>query len=153
MKNEKNLYVLLVEHDKSNAEYLSKFIASHVKGPELTLETIYDADEAIDEIKRNSAKPQLVILSEPENGKVTFNAELERRIEQVKKENPDTGVIVLSAAGKTETIIDTFRAGAYDMVFKDEKAPKNLVNSILRFVGGTKPAIVFKKRKELEIVR
>jgi len=149
MKNEKSLNVLLVEDDKMNAEVLKKFIKSNAKVDELEVQTINEVDRVLTEIQKSELKPQVIILSEPANGKIKFANEVPSRINQIKKLIPASEVIVLSTPNKVETVIDTFRSGAYDVVLKDEHTSKNVVNSIHRFLTGREEKSAAKKQKEL----
>ena len=149
MKNEKSLNVLVVEDDKLNAEILRKFIKSNVKVSDIEVQTIHNADSILDEIKKSEMKPHVVILSEPSLGKIKFASEIPSRINQIKKVNPLSEVIVLATPDKVVQVIDTFRSGAFDVVLKDEHTEKNVVNSLHRYLNRQDENIAVKKQTAL----
>lgn len=149
MKNVKSLNVLVVEGDKLNAEALRKFIKVNARIEELSLEIIHEADRFLDEIKKKAVKPHFVILSEPVHGKIKFATEVPSRINEIKKISPASKIIVLSTFNNVETVIETFRSGAYDVVLKEKHASKNVVNSINRFLNSQEEETDDKKQREL----
>ena len=148
MKNESKLNVLVVEDNKLNGEVLSKYIKANVDVEEMEVQTIHQAERLLDEIKVKEVKPHIVILSEPAQDKIKFTDEIPSRIKQIKKVSPASEVIILSTPNKVETILENFRAGAFDVVVKDEHGSKNITKSIQRFFNNQTEKVLVGKQRE-----
>src|SRR5207245_8470133 len=81
--------------------------------------TARDSDTALAEIANR--RPHLVFLDIWLQGSKLDGLQL---LEQVKKDNPDLPVVMISGHGNIETAVDAIKRGAYDFIEKPFKADR-----------------------------
>jgi two-component system response regulator AtoC len=59
-------------------------------------------------------------------------------LSQIRKQLPETPVILLTAQKNVETAVNLMKAGAYEYIIKDKDAPEKLADAIARIGNETK---------------
>ena len=127
MQKTKNPLIFLIE----NSVVYKDLIAGYLKSKNFTNLKIYNSGEEC--MKDLHLKPDLVILDYSAEGKTGLDLMV-----QIKKDNPLTDFIFLSAQNDVEVAVLIMKIGAADYIVKNDKAPVKLVKSIEHCISQTK---------------
>src|ERR1041384_3410813 len=106
--------ILVVDDDRAVRSYLSDFLSSCG----YTVECAESGDQAVARLTAGYV-PSLIVLDIVMPGINGIEA-----LESIKKINPSIGVIILSGAGQTKTVVDAMKMGAADFLVKPFEEPQ-----------------------------
>ena len=107
---------ILIVDDEADIRDL---VAGILEDEGFTTRTARDSDSALNEI--SNRRPNLVFLDIWLQGSKLDGLQL---LEQVKKDNPDLPVVMISGHGNIETAVAAIKRGAYDFIEKPFKADR-----------------------------
>jgi two-component system, NtrC family, nitrogen regulation response regulator NtrX len=107
--------VLIVDDEAD----IRDLVAGILEDEGFTTRTARDSDSALNEI--SNRRPNLVFLDIWLQGSKLDGLQL---LEQVKKDNPDLPVVMISGHGNIETAVAAIKRGAYDFIEKPFKADR-----------------------------
>jgi len=122
MRNVPQLSVFIVEDNQMFTLYIDTILKEQFN---FRISTFPNGKECI---KSLNLTPDIVILDymldEDMDGLQVLNT--------IRKQLPDTPVILMTGQKDIETAIRLMKAGAYEYIIKDQHAPGKLVNAILK---------------------
>jgi DNA-binding NarL/FixJ family response regulator len=133
MKTTRNLTVYLVDDNKLFCSALHNQL-KEILHPSATIRAFTTAEQCLDQLEQ---APDIVILDYYLNSRFYDAMNGLDALKRIRKSNPDTRIIMLSAQDKMEIAVDAIKYGAYDYIIKNEKVflrtrivVKNAINSI-----------------------
>lgn len=118
---EKSIRVLLVEDHNVVRKGLSALLAT----PRFQIEIVGEAADGVEAIAlARELQPDVIVmdLEMPRKGGVEATAE-------IRSENPDAHILILTSFGEVERAVQAVRAGAHGFLLKDS-SPDDLVHAI-----------------------
>ncbi|WP_321369300.1 response regulator [uncultured Draconibacterium sp.] len=127
MQETKNPLIFLIE----DSVVYKDLIAGHLKAKKFSNLKIFKNGEEC--LKYINEKPDIIILDYSSEGISGLEFML-----KIEREHGDIDFIFLSAQNNVEVAVKIMKLGAADYIIKNDKAPKNLVESIERLRSATK---------------
>lgn len=121
MKSKKQLSIFIVEDNELYSFYIDRMLKEQFN---FRIST-YATGEAC--IKDLYLIPDIIILDYMLGGMNGLEA-----LAAIRKQLPDTPVILLTGQKDIETAVRLIKAGAYEYIIKDKEAPDKLVNALIR---------------------
>ena len=105
--SEEKKKILIVDDDEDIVTIISKML----QGEEWDVKAVYNGVEALEKV--SSFKPDIILLDimMPEMSGIEV-------LKKIKKSNPDTRIIMITAFGDIETYLDSMEFGAFEYINK-----------------------------------
>ncbi|OFY19959.1 MAG: hypothetical protein A2W98_13315 [Bacteroidetes bacterium GWF2_33_38] len=131
MKSNKKINVFIVDDNKVFSMALSADIENTFPKMSIEIHTFETGESCMNTFK--DIKPQIVILDYHLNSKFTDAADGIKVLDWLKKENPETYVIMLTGDDNINIALKSFQHGASDYIVKTDTKLRKLVFSLFNF--------------------
>jgi two-component system, NtrC family, response regulator AtoC len=126
MRNQQKLSIFIVEDNQLYSFYIDSLLSEKFNYRIST----YASGEAC--LKDFNLMPDIIVLDYMLGGMDGLEM-----LTRIKKQLPETQVILLTAQKNMDTAVQLMKAGAYEYIIKDKDAPEKLVNTIMRLGNET----------------
>ena len=116
IKNQTNIFI--VEDNKLFAHALKADIENSFPNKQIKIHSFETGETCMDKFKEE--KPEVVIIDYHLNSKYSDAANGIQVLDWIKKENPETNVIILTSDDHCDIALKSFKHGACDYVVKTE---------------------------------
>jgi len=118
MKTKNLTNIFIVEDNKLFAHALKADIESSFPNKQIKIHSFETGETCMDKFKEE--KPEIVIIDYHLNSKYSDAANGIQVLDWIKKENPETNVIILTSDDHCDIALKSFKHGACDYVVKTE---------------------------------
>ncbi len=125
MRKKANPLIFLVDDDNSFLKTIELYVRQFFHG--YTVTTFTSGEECLSQLDR---KPDIILLDYLLNANYPNAMDGIKVLNQVKKTNPDTYVILFSAQDHIEVAVDIMKHGAFDYIIKNDKMFLRVQNAI-----------------------
>jgi len=149
LKNKINIFI--VDDDKVFRLALTENIKGAFKKTPIEILSFETGEKCMEEFK--ITKPEVVIMDYHLNSKYPDAADGIKMLDWIKKENPETNVIVLTVDDNMEVALTSFHHGAVDYIVKKTETQFKKINQSLLNLFKMMEAQSYEKRyKELVVL-
>jgi DNA-binding response OmpR family regulator len=121
MKRKAQMSIFIVEDNKMYSFYIDTMLSEQFN---FKISTYNSGEECVKDLYLT---PDIIILDYMLGGIDGLQV-----LSSIKKQLPDTPVILLTGQKDMDVTIKLLKAGAYEYIIKDKDAPSKLVNAILK---------------------
>jgi|GEM_PF-125568 len=152
MDSKKQINIFIVDDNKVFAQALKDNIENAFESVPLKIQSFETGEKCMENLKH--AKPELIILDYYLNSKYPYAADGIEILDWIKKEHPETNVIMLSMDDHIDIALKSFHHGASDYIVKALSQFGKInhsISTILAPYGHDLKKIVFKVETEREL--
>jgi len=151
MSSKNKITIFIVDDDKVFRLALTENIKSAFKKASIAIHSFETGEKCMEAFK--AEQPEIVILDYHLNGKYPNAANGIQILDQIKKENPETNVIMLTIDDNMDVALTSFHHGAVDYVVKKTETQFKKINQSLLNLFKMMEAQSYEKRyKQLVII-
>ncbi len=146
MKNQNPIKIFIVEDNKAFALELQADLETTFEKKPIQVHSFITGETCM--IKFKEVKPDVVILDYHLNSKFLDAADGIKVLDWIKKESPETSVLMLTGDDRIDIAIKSFKHGAFDYIVKTEskfKKINNSLNNLFKMMAVKSEAIIYKR--------